>query len=369
MKQEITHSTTVMTLAGKINQEQLKIGTGSGSAVGIYFDVGLEGKPGIRFAKGSAPGVMVSGSTVAAGLFVLEDESTTGANRVYVNGSYFLFYFPNGSYGGGWIISNTRTPISGATALISQFFYASTTDTSSNPWDSNLTWSKGTGGSSSPIPTFAEVTASKARWEYSTDGIVWQEIGGGGLAFEPIEFTADDLSNGILTIKHNLNNQFPLGVDYSVTPKTINYKDANTLEFDYSDQPSGGVDTSIVVVASTSTVNIVGEYHLVDGMDLTAPESLPTGVAIWQLTDTIWLELSLLVAGRYSWKIRANGNLAMESGSFLSADGWKWPWDPSFNWSGSITPIPTVSAKESAGFAGGAVWFAGSTQSMLTATE
>lgn len=147
MKQKLTHNTLLMSLAGRIKQEQLKIGTGTGSSVGVYFDIGSTNKPGIRYTK-------------------------------------------------------------------------------------------------------------TAGWEYSTDGTTWLSIGGGGagLTFEPVEFTAAHLTNGVLTIAHNLNNQYPLGVGYSVEPKQITYKDVNTLEFDYSDQGESFTGGAIWFIGSKQSM-------------------------------------------------------------------------------------------------------------------
>lgn len=51
MKQVISHKTRDLTIDGIIDQDQLKIGTSSGSVAGIFFDNGKENFPGIRYNK------------------------------------------------------------------------------------------------------------------------------------------------------------------------------------------------------------------------------------------------------------------------------------------------------------------------------
>lgn len=51
MKQVISHKTRDLTIGGIIDQDQLEIGTSSGSTAGIFFDNGKENLPGIRYNK------------------------------------------------------------------------------------------------------------------------------------------------------------------------------------------------------------------------------------------------------------------------------------------------------------------------------
>lgn len=51
MKQVISHNTRDLTIGGIIDQDQLKVGTTSGSVAGIFFDNGKENLPGIRYNK------------------------------------------------------------------------------------------------------------------------------------------------------------------------------------------------------------------------------------------------------------------------------------------------------------------------------
>lgn len=51
MKQVISHKTRDLTIGGIIDQDQLEIGTSSGSTAGILFDNGKENLPGIRYNK------------------------------------------------------------------------------------------------------------------------------------------------------------------------------------------------------------------------------------------------------------------------------------------------------------------------------
>lgn len=77
-------------------------------------------------------------------------------------------------------------------------------------------------------------------WQYS-NGDSWVELGQtsgtSSVNADPISFSSSDLLSGILTINHNLG-QYPIGIDYTVTPKDIIFVDENTLQFDYSDQES-----------------------------------------------------------------------------------------------------------------------------------
>lgn len=232
---------------GKLSQNQIKIGSGSGSNVGIYFNNGKENLPGIKFQKGSLPGVNVSNTTAVMingtqydinAFWVIEDITQTGDNRVYtltVDGlTFYLFFFINSSYGKAWVISNTKTPITGPASFLSQIFYANA-NSGSNPWDSNLVWSKGTGGSASELPIITEQPAQENQWQYSNDGEIWNSIDTTNISlpYELISITTDNLVNGIATIKHNLGQKYVLGLDYTVTPDNIEYTDDNTLTLDY----------------------------------------------------------------------------------------------------------------------------------------
>ena len=77
-------------------------------------------------------------------------------------------------------------------------------------------------------------------WQYS-NGDSWVELGKtsgtSSVNGDPISFSSSNLVNGILTINHNLG-KYPVGIDYTVTPKDIIFVDENILQFDYSDQES-----------------------------------------------------------------------------------------------------------------------------------
>ncbi len=51
MKKVISHNTRNLVLGGVLRQETLKIGSGSGSEVGIFFNNGNANLPGIRYQK------------------------------------------------------------------------------------------------------------------------------------------------------------------------------------------------------------------------------------------------------------------------------------------------------------------------------
>ena len=234
---------------GKLSQNQIKIGSGSGSNVGIYFNNGNENLPGIKFQKESLSGVNVSNTTNVTyngqsyninNFWAIEDITQTGDDRVYtltVNGlTFYLFFFINSSYGKAWVISTTKTPITGPTTFLSQTFYANA-NSGSNPWDLDLVWSKGTGGSASELPIITEQPAQESQWQYSNDGSNWFSIkprkSSIDLSYELISITSSDLVDGIATIKHNLGQKYILGLDYTVTPDNIEYTDDNTLTLDY----------------------------------------------------------------------------------------------------------------------------------------
>ena len=94
-------------------------------------------------------------------------------------------------------------------------------------------------------------------WEYS-NGPEWVQFDreSSGISFTPITFTTADLDSGVLTIQHNKNNRYFIGLNYSIEPRGIEYTDANTVKLDFSDQASitngivwfPGSDPSMVVV-------------------------------------------------------------------------------------------------------------------------
>nr|DAG42813.1 MAG TPA: hypothetical protein [Bacteriophage sp.] len=51
MKQVISHRTRDLTIGGIIDQDQIEIGTTSGSVAGIFFNNGKENLPGVRYNK------------------------------------------------------------------------------------------------------------------------------------------------------------------------------------------------------------------------------------------------------------------------------------------------------------------------------
>lgn len=57
----LSHNTRTLTIGGIIDQDQLKIGTSSGSVAGIFFDNGKENLPGIRYNKDNGWEASVNG--------------------------------------------------------------------------------------------------------------------------------------------------------------------------------------------------------------------------------------------------------------------------------------------------------------------
>lgn len=150
MSKLMTHNTDELILDGKLDQSQLKIGTGSGNTVGLYFDIGTTNKPGIRYAKNTQDGT--------------------------------------------------------------------------------------------------------SRWEYSTDGNTWYKIGkGSSSAMVPIAFSSSDLVNGKLTITHNFNNKYVLGLGYTITPKGIDYQN-NAVVLDYSDRSVDSISGVVWFYGSKPTM-------------------------------------------------------------------------------------------------------------------
>lgn len=91
------------------------------------------------------------------------------------------------------------------------------------------------------IPT-SEVNSTlqyeSGSWKYTNHGIS-KELSKTLLpSANRISFTGADLVNGKLIIQHNLGFKYILGLDYTIMPRNITFVDENTLELDYSDQPS-----------------------------------------------------------------------------------------------------------------------------------
>ena len=235
MKQVISHITKTLVLDGSLRQDALKIGTGSGSNVGIYFDIGTDNLPGIRFVNIAGGSVLNLSNFSADQLFTMENPSATGYDRIW---SYTNTYNETTSVKRSpsseqWIITSS---IDGTMA------YA--TSDAADPWDCKMWYVRQAGTEISDLVTLHSQTEGSKRWEYSLDGTTWNPIGESGESFtyKPITFTASNLVDGKLTINHNLGT-YVLGLGYTVPPKNEIYNE-NSLVLDYSDQPSnfeGGV--------------------------------------------------------------------------------------------------------------------------------
>lgn len=98
------------------------------------------------------------------------------------------------------------------------------------------------------------VTVPTSRWEYSTDGNTWYKIGkGSSSAMVPIAFSSSDLVNGKLTITHNFNNKYVLGLGYTITPKGIDYQN-NAVVLDYSDRSADSISGVVWFYGSNPTM-------------------------------------------------------------------------------------------------------------------
>lgn len=379
---------------GKLSQNQIKIGSGSGSNVGIYFNNGNENLPGIKFQKESLSGVNVSNTTNVTyngqsyninNFWAIEDITQTGDDRVYtltVNGlTFYLFFFINSSYGKAWVISTTKTPITGPTTFLSQTFYANA-NSGSNPWDLDLVWSKGTGGSASELPIITEQPAQESQWQYSNDGSNWFSIKPSkssiDLSYELISIISSDLVDGIATIKHNLGKKYVLGLDYTVTPDNIEYIDENTLTIDYSkhleENSSENLGSNLIISnAGTAEINqkyiftTEGTYYDMAGSAKNCADT-PNG-GVWFSEDNNFVLFARNVSSGFEYDIVDNNNYTKTpyyaSSQPYITDSSKMPWDVEWMKSAKgADPVPMFN-KQTAEVEISKIWFIGSKQDML----
>ena len=232
MKQVISHKTGDLMIDGIIDQDQLKIGTSSASVVGILFDNGNENLPGIQFVihPGGVTLYMDDTSNNNTCTFELSNPGSSGYDRIWTgvasDGSDLTLKTGNGS---NWIIYKSG-----------DMFYAMTEGSSTeNPWDGCNWRTMSTDAYSSNLLSVQEEIPPTQEWQYSVNGVDWFPIqkASNEIVYEPITITADDLdSTGSVTIQHKLGTQYPLGLDYTVTPDEITFTDINTLSINFSNQ-------------------------------------------------------------------------------------------------------------------------------------
>lgn len=224
---------------GKLSQNQIKIGSGSGSNVGIYFNNGNENLPGIRFLNSNEDE------------YIFHFDTSTGIfnSQSWPQGEEAIFYFKKydlSTKRSGWIATSSTGVSLGLTGILnqeSQWIIVrayNIEDPASGPiviaatatLPNLASW-----GSYGNVCTLEYIPPVK-EWQYSNDGSNWFSIKPGkssiDLSYELISITSSDLVDGIATIKHNLGQKYVLGLDYTVTPDNIEYTDENTLKLDYT---------------------------------------------------------------------------------------------------------------------------------------
>ena len=230
------------------------------------------------------------------------------------------------------------------------------------PWDVSG-WTLQVGGGDTGNVTAIYGDPTPAKWEYS-NGSGYAEFGsGGGLTGEEIEFSESDLSDGVLTIQHNLGNKYPFGLDYNVMPKDVRFVDSNTLQLDYSDRPANGADGTIILTGA-GTVAVNGTY--VKLYESEFPNLTSSGakvVAAWQ-SATHWLvgyhegndtTTILFWIVPIGWT-GATAPLYASSGDYTTAN----PLIVTWTKNSGANPVPSISPGSI-----GKVWFVGSRQDML----
>lgn len=245
MKQVISHKTRDLTIGGIIDQDQLKIGTSSGSIAGIFFDNGKENLPGIRFHKQPPQTVLTSTANNGTLDYYMVDPSATGFDRQWVSGpdnhgsTWRVASYLSGSMH-MWVIYRDQN-----TGDNFQIF-GTTGSEVADPWNESGWYEIQGDNAFTTLIQLKETLPATQEWQYSVDGSDWQPIKmeSDGLTYEVIDIESSHLdANGIVTIQHNLGKKYPLGLDFTVMPDAIEYTDANTLKLDYS---SHGTASSVI---------------------------------------------------------------------------------------------------------------------------
>ena len=98
---------------GKLSQNQIKIGSGSGSNVGIYFNNGNENLPGIRFLNSDEDE------------YIFQFDTRTGIfnSQSWPQGEEAIFYFKkydSSTNRSGWIATSSTGVSLGLTGILNQ---------------------------------------------------------------------------------------------------------------------------------------------------------------------------------------------------------------------------------------------------------
>lgn len=168
-------------------------------------------------------------------------------------------------------------------------------------------------------------------WKYTNHGVS-KELSKTLLpSSNRISFTGTDLVNGKLTIKHNLGFKYLLGLDYTVMPKNITFVDENTLELDYSDQPS---------TVSGDVWFILSQQNMLSQLAQTIKQGL---IANWSLNESSDQNTAQDDLGKYPLTSNGSSNLDLYGGkSGVIGTGWS---RGSFSRS-ALSAVTTISADE-----------------------
>ena len=230
--------------------------------------------------------------------------------------------------------------------------------------------------------------ANTKMWQYSLDGIIWNEITNKPkeINYEIISIKNTNLVNGIATIKHNLGQKYVLGLDYTVTPDAINYVDENTLTLDYSkhisnisttaaDSYSNGdsnIPDLILSEAGTAEINqkyifkTDGTYYDMAGSSKNCSDTINGGV--WFSEDEKYILYARSLANdQFEYDITDNNNYVKTPyyASSILSDTSVMPWNATWQKSARGTlPVPLFNQAPTE-IEITKIWFAESKQSML----
>lgn len=248
MKKVISHNTRNLVLGGVLRQETLKIGSGSGSKVGIFFNNGSVNLPGIRYRKEAGETVLTINPTYDTADFHMVDASATGYDRKWISDItklgkqlFLQDHYESGSH--GWCIyfadedpddfNNVR-------------FLPMTQDVA-DPWNVSAWYEIAHDNTLTEFIQFKETITGVQQWEASKDGTNWYPLisGSGAITYSPIVITSTELVNGVATIQHNLGVKYPLGLDFTVTPDIVRFVDENTMTLNYSSHALTGFQAQV----------------------------------------------------------------------------------------------------------------------------
>lgn len=367
---------------GKLSQNQIKIGSGSGSNIGIYFNNGKANMPGIRFLNSDEDE------------YIFHFDTSTGIfnSQSWPQGEEAIFYFKkydSSTNRSGWIATSSTGVSLGLTGILnqeSQWIIVRAYDiedpevgpiviavTATLP--NLVSW-----GSYGNVCTLEYIPPVK-EWQYSKDGSNWFSIKPGessiDLSYELISITSSDLVDGVATIKHNLGQKYVLGLDYTVTPDNIEYTDENTLTLDYSKHIGEVEETSesdlIISGAGTESINqkyiftTEGTYYDMAGSSKNCADT-PNG-GVWFSEDNNFVLFARTVSSGFEYDIVDNNNYTktpyyVSSQPYIT-DSSKMPWDVEWMKSAKgAEPVPTFN-KQTAEVEISKIWFIESKQDML----